>query len=428
MHRRVRAIDAAEVEMARTFSREEFYELVWTRPLTKLAKEFNLSDVALHKVCKKHGIPHPPAGWWAKQQAGHDVKRIPLPKDSRAAAQITIAAGILGDEPAWLSEAREAARLNASFSNDADQGPETSIIKQTIADLRRCQPDDSGLCEAQANSIACKVGKASIDRVHLILTKLETAASHQGMRFTKIGGRVVLKGDGEAIFFSIIEGTVKVKYEPTRAEQAALEDYERRKKKVRSMDDYFSLPPSPQIPHWVLQPNGSLSFNMESVYLADVKSLRATFRDAKVQRLENVVSDIAVAVALLAAAKARRRQIDEERARQEEEARILRERAARTAHVEARRVEASTVLLSTLQELDRLRTLVVRLNDIPAGTHPRVTELQRWAAGQLAKLEASLSPAALEKRFDEQRLFGDDDDHAYGKLTWSAALGWQPSR
>lgn len=29
--------------------REEFYDLAWSKPMTQLAKEFALSDVALHK-------------------------------------------------------------------------------------------------------------------------------------------------------------------------------------------------------------------------------------------------------------------------------------------------------------------------------------------------------------------------------------------
>jgi hypothetical protein len=37
--------------------------------MTQLAKEFAISDVALHKVCKKHGIPNPPLGWWEKKRS-----------------------------------------------------------------------------------------------------------------------------------------------------------------------------------------------------------------------------------------------------------------------------------------------------------------------------------------------------------------------
>ena len=43
-------------------SRQDLYELVWARPVTQIAKEFGLSDVALHKICKKHRIPVPARG------------------------------------------------------------------------------------------------------------------------------------------------------------------------------------------------------------------------------------------------------------------------------------------------------------------------------------------------------------------------------
>ena len=51
-------------------TRRELYDLVWSKPMTKLAKEFSLSDVALHKTCRRHRIPTPGLGYWAKVAAG----------------------------------------------------------------------------------------------------------------------------------------------------------------------------------------------------------------------------------------------------------------------------------------------------------------------------------------------------------------------
>lgn len=79
--------------MSRVFSREEFYQLVWVKPMTHLAKEFVLSDVALHKICRKHRIPNPPLGW-AKKAVGKKVSRTPLPQTTKASpAQITLTGG-----------------------------------------------------------------------------------------------------------------------------------------------------------------------------------------------------------------------------------------------------------------------------------------------------------------------------------------------
>jgi hypothetical protein len=61
------------------FTRQEFYELVWSQPLTHLAKRLGISDVALGKTCRSAQIPHPPVGYWAKLDAAKKVVKIDLP-------------------------------------------------------------------------------------------------------------------------------------------------------------------------------------------------------------------------------------------------------------------------------------------------------------------------------------------------------------
>ena len=53
-----------------TLPRSALYELVWTKPVTELAKEFGISDVALAKRCRSIKIPLPPRGYWARVAAG----------------------------------------------------------------------------------------------------------------------------------------------------------------------------------------------------------------------------------------------------------------------------------------------------------------------------------------------------------------------
>ena len=54
-----------DYDNGRFFSREELYELIWSKPIAQLAKGFGLSDVALTKKCKHLGIPRPGRGYWA---------------------------------------------------------------------------------------------------------------------------------------------------------------------------------------------------------------------------------------------------------------------------------------------------------------------------------------------------------------------------
>lgn len=50
-----------------TLAREDLYELVWSKPITELAKDFGLSDVALAKRCRRLGVPVPGRGYWARR-------------------------------------------------------------------------------------------------------------------------------------------------------------------------------------------------------------------------------------------------------------------------------------------------------------------------------------------------------------------------
>jgi len=60
--------------------RAQLYAMVWEKPMTHLAKEFGLSDVGLAKICKKHGVPLPERGYWAKVEAGIKVPKKALPR------------------------------------------------------------------------------------------------------------------------------------------------------------------------------------------------------------------------------------------------------------------------------------------------------------------------------------------------------------
>jgi hypothetical protein len=55
------------------FTREQIYELVWSKAMRHAGPELGISDVALRKICIKHRIPIPAQGYWARKAAGHSV-------------------------------------------------------------------------------------------------------------------------------------------------------------------------------------------------------------------------------------------------------------------------------------------------------------------------------------------------------------------
>ena len=64
------------------YERETLYQELWKYPVVTVAKTYGVSDVMIHKICKKLNVPTPPQGYWAKKRAGKQVDVIPLPKES----------------------------------------------------------------------------------------------------------------------------------------------------------------------------------------------------------------------------------------------------------------------------------------------------------------------------------------------------------
>jgi hypothetical protein len=63
------------MNQTRQLSHRDLYELVWARPVTKIATDFGISDVALHKICKKHRVPVPGRGYRATLAPDKPVKQ-----------------------------------------------------------------------------------------------------------------------------------------------------------------------------------------------------------------------------------------------------------------------------------------------------------------------------------------------------------------
>jgi hypothetical protein len=64
--------------MSISLTRQELYDRIWAEPVDTVAKELGISNVGLGKACRRHDIPVPPRGYWARKAAGHKVPQPPL--------------------------------------------------------------------------------------------------------------------------------------------------------------------------------------------------------------------------------------------------------------------------------------------------------------------------------------------------------------
>lgn len=60
-------------------TRDQLYELVWSKPMQHIAKDYGISDRAMAKLCARKQVPVPPRGYWAKKSSDQKVVRPPLP-------------------------------------------------------------------------------------------------------------------------------------------------------------------------------------------------------------------------------------------------------------------------------------------------------------------------------------------------------------
>lgn len=400
--------------MSLSFTHREFYDLVWSKPMIHLAKELGVSDVALHKICRKHGIPKPPLGWWAKKAAGMAVEQIPLPEiESDRPAAIYIRNTPAADWKTQAIEVAEGKAKSAPQSSAATPKRGSVIVRNTLAALRRGKANEQWLiCIREAGLVPCSIAKRSIGRAAEFLPRLEVAAAVQGFTLTA-GDQPSRFSDGkQTVQFEITEGYTREKHELTRKEQAQRAAWEKRSE--RRGWRYVHGYPHPIFADWDYNPTGRLSISFEPVWSYRQPTPRRSFNDGKCQRLEDLVDKIAIGIAVVAAAKAERKRKDDEQARLYEEQRQRREMEARLEYIEERRSDELAIFLDTQSRLEKLEMLLALARNEPGDDiDNRVQEFRHWLQRQVNETRALLTRAGLGERFSELNLFGQDDDRDF---------------
>ena len=400
--------------MSQTFTRREFYDLVWSKPMIHLAKEFGVSDVALHKICRKHNIPNPPLGWWAKKAAGKAVEQIPLPEIESARPN----AIIIRNAPAadWKAQAIEIAEEKARSSpKSSAPTPKRGsvIVRNTLAALRRGKANEQGLiCVRDAGLVPCSVAKQSTGRVAELLPKLEAAAEVQGFTLTHDDEPSRFSDGTQTVKFEIAESYNRTKHELSRKEKAEIATWDKRIERR----DWRYLPGDhyPTLPDWDYSPTGRLSVSLEPVWYHSQPSPRRSFNDGKRQRLEDMVDKIAIGIAVVAAAKTKRSNEDEERARERERERRVREAARRRLYIEERRQGDLTRFLLAQQLIDQLEQLQSRLvGEATSDRDSRISVFESWLQRQIEENRQLFTREELETHFENISLFGHDDDRGF---------------
>ena len=369
--------------MANELTREELFEQVWERPMVDVAADYGISDVGLKKICDKHRIPVPGRGYWAKKAAGKKVARAHFRTVSDPAVnRIMIQGSPARRLPEAVKKAREAAKKR-------ERRPENKVevvavpqdlhpkVARTRGELEKAKPSDKGVVRTSGPDLFdLEIGPESIGRVIAFLDALITAAEDRSYQVVKGNQALELFVDDERLSFKLVEHTTRSKHNPTEAELAAIEKWEKRQQRRQQNWGYGDWTPRPTPPEWDYLPNRHLQVIVNDGCYGH-NGLRRTFGDGKAQRIETLINAILEAFATWSVAIKAKRIEDEQRRREWEEEQQRREEQRRLTALESKRVEALT---KSLERWDQHR----RVLDYVAAVEAKLStdDEQREAARQ----------------------------------------------
>ncbi|MEH2480994.1 hypothetical protein V1282_004351 [Nitrobacteraceae bacterium AZCC 2146] len=396
------------------FTRQEFYDLVWSTAMTKLAKRFGMSDVGLRKICVKHGIPTPPAGYWAKLEFGKKVSTIPL---LAAAAGVSDRVVVSVHAVVELPEAVVTAQLAAEEKmSDAIVVPAElpsrlhQVASATRQALKAAKADHEQFLKTELGPgvVSAQVGKPSAQRVVLIVDTIARTLERLGHATADAKDGADLIIDGESLRLLFHETKDKSEHHPTAAELAEQAKWEERRKQWPTLYNADRR----HWRSWDYSPSGRLSLTLVSPVWTSWSSDRILGRwhDRKAATVEQQLNEVVVAMyAGVALLKHNRAKLEErQRLHQEEMDRRERERdrqdriAKREAFVRLKAKEHA--------ELVELRSFSRHLDGETVGLDmPNAAAIAGVARDMVDRLEFSLSGSALDKEIERLKLYLDGD-------------------
>lgn len=397
-------------------TRRELFDLVWTRPMTKVATELGISDVGLHKVCDKHRIPVPGRGYWAKVAAGQQPPKAHFREVSDPMLdRIEFAGSPLQSLPPAVTAAHEKAKAAAAsapppmpIEKSEDVHP---LLEPTRKAADKAKRNASAFVTLSGTKVvAAIITPAVVGRMLVVLDLLVRAAEARGYKFVHGFNAPHFIIDGETISLSIEEKQDRVRHQITDKEQKALDrwqaDYERRKRLNQWVSDWDK----PKIPEWDHVPNGLLAIALDKGNQWD--GLRRRFSDSRRCKLETMVDSILVGAATCAAAIKARREETERRHRAYQEQEKRRVEIERQNRLVQKRREFLAHQIDLFEDAQRIEAFIAAyttkhpVNDLPESCRLLV----EWARQYAQRLYCATTPDQLTPVLDRHKLMDDSTD------------------
>lgn len=398
-------------------TRRVIYELVWSKPMTEVAEGFGISDVALKKICKKHRIPTPSRGYWAKKKVSKPVKQMPLhdtsdPQDEYIA--IRGARTFLSAEILEVLDQERQRRIKRKSSVPMESAGERSVqnvhqsIIATARALRKLKPGKGDVAHAIGQNLCgIEIGAARVERVIGILDTIARTLEVRGLNIEPAGNCMRVSVGLDVVAISLIERIEKRKHVPN-IEELAREKKLQEKEKRDGRLGLWSFGRERAYSEYDFIRTGELNVHIADQY---VSGLRRSWKDGKRQRIETLIDDIVSGIiTYIAGVKAKhaeneRRQL--ERRRHEHLRALARARDER----ESQRRKFLQRIIEISAEADELQLFVDRIGPrLPKCNSSELLRMVEWVKSLLQRIENELKPDQISAALRDKNLFPEADD------------------
>lgn len=346
----------------RRVARAELYESVWSRPMRDVARDLGISDVGLAKLCRRHAIPTPERGHWAKLKHGKKVDQPRLPTFEAGESELI-------ELPSRVESGRSASLPKEVIGIEVQ--PELKdphpVVERTAASLRGARADEHGRVTPRAQrALPVTVAPSSVDRAMRVLDALVKTLESRG----HVVGRTVLDGR-DRLTATVSHETIGIEFseeldrevrELTRAEQAEKAKYPW----LHSSAQYRRFP------------SGRLSLRIDH---PGTLGLRKHWADGSRQRIERCLDAFVLQIERFAEAIKRQRSEREEAERRRRAWEMERYEKLRQIGEEEERVltlERQAEQWRKSQDLRQFIEAVRAAGRSGADTVPQGSDLQRW--------------------------------------------------
>ena len=377
-----------------TLTREQLYDLVWSKPMTEIATEFGVSSVAFANYCKKLGVPRPTRGYWQQLQWGQKPERDSLPlRTSATRASIVIVKHELCEVIPQASSAAPKILVSASLRSPHP------VIVQLQQELRGSWRRQDGESVTGAGHPVFSAAGPATHRGLRILDALFKALDERGHTVRLCDAP---RAERRRRLEVIVTGKPSV--EVWLTEHLDRSEHVMTEKERRDTERSQFLRPS----KYDLTPSGRLTLEIGRRWRSKIRTM---WRDTPKRRLEDLVGEAVVGIE----AWAELERVDEEE-RENEQQRMMRAEELRQA--EERRRDHRRGLGRDLKKMARAWRRAQGIRDFLAAviaTVPKHEQTERftawfsWATVFAERMDPLQRPAKITKPLEPEGVDGDEE-------------------